>query len=917
MLNSLGDYLHTREADLGHSLSASCLVEVKALRKEKPKVKIALLQKRNLLYLDDYEIQPSAQIDEKLLQALDIELAQLGYCLSQGLRQTLAKLKLEDLTHLKNWLLKWLSFSLGANQKHEPFFRKFPEDIPKDTESLWWKRVICHFVQAKEQPCIFCGTVGSTHVLNPCKHIVCDQCFDGENYSACPICNYQVDTSSPFFKPTEERPLFEEKVTFKLINVGYELDKTVRELFVSFCLRSQAMSESDKIDLVSIVDDYQEEVLSWLPKEIPVKENMALVFGKLFRVCPPEKVLPAARDHLRTATDVLRFIISSSGGDPSLQPQVKMEIVEALVKPPRWWGKIAKLLSAETPAARMQKLCIPVQKRRVRIMRMSRPLRRALLQLLEEMNWQNLMDDMTRHQSWWVWVGEFLHPHEYHKRYPQVAKAFQIIRKKGPKGEKAAPHRSFYSKVEKAVDAKDVSALITLLEKRPGEFARRLDHLLRLAGDDEQVVNEVLEVFTMNVHRFSTAVLATLHNHLPLREELAPFRIYWPKGAVSRGISAKDERSPLPKRAITRCHSAIEQELLHRFSQRESLPVCLIDKNLEQVMAPFNERTASPGAVDLPRGSSMAIDSSKTVRLFLHWCEPEKNGLSTDLDLSVGFYDDKWQYLGVCSYYQLTFTCEDGTPFDGSDGDEEDLWIAKSAGDLLQAPYPDGATEFVDLNCGNAKSLGIRYAVMVINSYSGMPFGELERAFAGLMLRDEPMGKHFDPRTVELKFALRGESGIFMPLVLDIKEGRLHWLDVFSKGKLIMNNVESSNKAIQKICPQQIEYFQRGTRMNMYELLLMHGASRSGQVHLRDSEGITLFSKKEGETAAAFLSRLQQNKDGEAKSFESIDWASIDFAALFRGDIDLPEETKRYVLFPDKLATNISASDLLTTAEET
>ena len=68
---------------------------------------------------------------------------------------------------------------------------------------------------------------------------------------------------------------------------------------------------------------------------------------------------------------------------------------------------------------------------------------------------------------------------------------------------------------------------------------------------------------------------------------------------------------------------------------------------------PFNERTASAAAVSLPRGSRIRVPVEKTIRLFLHWCQPEKDGDQTDLDLSVALYDEAWRYLGVCSYYQL------------------------------------------------------------------------------------------------------------------------------------------------------------------------------------------------------------------------------------------------------------------------
>src|SRR5262249_3907823 len=150
----------------------------------------------------------------------------------------------------------------------------------------------------------------------------------------------------------------------------------------------------------------------------------------------------------------------------------------------------------------------------------------------------------------------------------------------------------------------------------------------------------------------------------------------------------------------------------------------------------------------------------------------------------------KWNLVGECSYYQLKTM--------GKNGAE----IATSAGDLRDAPFPDGATELVDVHRDHALNEGIRYAVMVVNNYDGMPFSRLQLAFGGVMRRDDAEGAHFDPRTVHLRFALSGENGIFMPLVLDLREGELHWLDVYSKGQLVFNNVATSNKAITKICPE-------------------------------------------------------------------------------------------------------------------
>ncbi len=288
------------------------------------------------------------------------------------------------------------------------------------------------------------------------------------------------------------------------------------------------------------------------------------------------------------------------------------------------------------------------------------------------------------------------------------------------------------------------------------------------------------------------------------------------------------------------------------------------------------------------------------MRLFLHWCQPRIGGHTTDLDLSVGFYDANWQYAGVCSYYQLKFKLRRGKKNE----------IAVSAGDRQDAPYPNGATEFIDLHRDRSLDHGLRYAVMVVNAYAGLPFSRLDRCFAGLMLRDEVGGKHFDPSTVELKFDLQGERGIYLPFVLDIEENHLHWLDVFSKGQFIFNNVETSNRAITRICPDLLAYFGSGIRLSMYELALLHAAARGKKVLLR-SETIELFERRPDEDVLSYYSRRANPVGGQGNVGLPRPGDGPVFAALFKGDIELGDESVHYALFRESLVGSISASDLI------
>jgi len=164
---------------------------------------------------------------------------------------------------------------------------------------------------------------------------------------------------------------------------------------------------------------------------------------------------------------------------------------------------------------------------RFKAVKMSRSFRRAVLELLDAMDGDRLIEDMCRHRSYWVWVGEFLHPHEYATRYPKAARAFQVVRKKAPDGTPAPDFETWHAKLEKSINLKDADATLKVLTERPGELARRLDHLLRLT-DNEAVRSRVVAAFDAKVTAFATPVLLTLAAHLPKRQATTGVRVYWP-----------------------------------------------------------------------------------------------------------------------------------------------------------------------------------------------------------------------------------------------------------------------------------------------------------------------------------------------------------------------------------------------------
>ncbi len=841
-----------------------------------PQVWELLLTRRGLVYA-----RSSGAAGRELSQAAALELAGLGYSMTAELRDRLARCTSQELTELKERWSEALLRHVGGNHQHEPLFRKFPRDVPTDTRSLWWKRFLVHFVQAPNQACIHCSQTGCTHVLSPCEHVVCGRCFDGSNYSGCPICGGKVDTQSPFFLPSEERPSPKERVRFKLLRLGHDLDADARRLFESLCARPQALNPDDRDALLSLLEAYGPRVLQWIPAKIPLRENIATVFATLFGKFggdDPDGIFEVAKQHMTTATDVLRFVAVLSGTDGSLQAET--------IRPQK--------RQAAVPAVHA-----PTAVKRFRVAKLNRRTRRALLGLLESFDADRLGEDLLRHRSYWVWVGEFLHPHEYAKRFPKVAAGFQAVRRKDPEGRRAPKFRSWNSRVELAIAERDVPALINTLPERPGEFGRRLDHVLSSAPNDE-TRGALRDAFRTVVPRLPTPMLLTLFAHFRQRHVRQAVRVYWPKGQCAYGASTPDKRPLLPRGFLDGLCSTLQTELLSRFSQKPRFDTVLVDRALDKVVVPFNERTASRAAVSLPRGSQVSTGRSDLARLFLHWCQPEGDRDETDLDLSVGFYRDDWSFAGTCSYYELQLR-------------KSGELLAQSAGDFTDAPHPQGATEFVDIHCDVAARTGVRYAVVVINAYSGLPFGVLQDAFAGLMLRDDEMGSHFDPRTVELRFDLQGDNGIYLPLCFDIHDRRLHWLDVSAKGQFALNNVATSNKSIQRLVPDLMNYFGSGVRPSMFTLGVLHGAARCDRIAVRDAEhgAVAVFERKQGENDAAFAHRVEAGEGGtSAQRVEELDLASP-LALLYRGDIDLPDNAAVYALFRGHAKATLWAADLL------
>ncbi len=907
------------------------------------------------------------------LQALDLMLAErYNIFLSQSLRDYLRGFGVNGVSCFWTWFKQlWFDARKSIKDKKAmlPLMSNFPDNLPDNLDELWIKRILTFF-QVEECPCNICGHTTLVE-LEPCHHLVCTNCFSG--YTGCPVCGTPIDCHSTFLSSARQIDTLDKEAwgSMRRLDLGHDITAFAKERFLALCNVPQALSMEDRELLDVIVDGYHVQLEEWLDIKFASKQVQALVLGSIARHAQEPKTLELLKRHLKNATDVLRMIAVLSGEDGTLMPhKVHRNLnYEQFTKARGHLPKSSLNCYVNMDEARLRnccRICVNELSYQFKVAKMTRSQRRLYLSILESMDKNALCEDLMRHRALWVRVGEFLHPGEYKKRFPKVAEAFEIIRRKNVKGRKAPKYRTWRSKFEKALKKRDNETLTSLLKQRPGEAARQLDRLLRgfvdaddvrdYANDSVQTMknrlvdnikqrrgflNTCIDLFTDATKTFSSAKIAIkarydyisafsecidklstpmliqLWGHFGGREDKQKKRIFYPAGSCRLVYWRDDDRPTINQVFTQKLRRAIVEALLARFEAKPHFDQAVLDDSLRTLTFPFGERTNRSDAIHLSPGSSLLMphvsDNSK-LRLFLHWCEKPKSR-RVDLDLSVAFYDEDWKLVNECTYYNLAS--------EQMVSDEDKCRYATHSGDFQAAPYPNGATEYIDLDREKARTVGVRYAVMLVTVYAGVDFNELERAYVGLMYRNElKKSAVFDPQTVRYKYALTGETNAYIPIVFDLKDESIHDIQCYvnSNGKLC--NLDSNEALIRVLARSSMEFYASNPRPMRYDIALMHAAARCHHVWIRHGDGAVLhYERAESEDVINFYNRLVREipRDEAQRLVSEVPWASDSLpsfespslAFLLDGDVQLKENSEYYIILPGVISERYSWMEMM------
>ncbi len=431
---------------------------------------------------------------------------------------------------------------------------------------------------------------------------------------------------------------------------------------------------------------------------------------------------------------------------------------------------------------------------KIKFPKFNRANRRFILESLEKSS--NLLENLNDYRGLWLEIGRYLHPGEYRKKYPKTFKAFDILR-----NEKIV---TFNGRVERLLKNNDIENLLKLIIKKPGIFARKLHHILELSKDNYQVV---LNSFSSISDKVELKNLLVMESYFLTIEDSDYKTIINKKGRI-RVMDNKRDR--VSQDVIQKLLAIIKKAIIDNIStQKESYEnkKIWIDKNLRDYTIPLQQRKASDGLLTIGRGSKIPLNTSKVLRLFVYWKETEKR---TDLDLSLIQYDEEMNYIGHVSYTNL----QNGK-------------IVHS-GDIQSAP--NGAAEFIDIDLSWLKNNNkTRYLAAQIYRYSGENFGDMV-TYSGWMIREkvDKQYKSFNIKTVQNKFNLTINSSYSIPIIIDLLDEKIIYVDLYVDSIDKKNRVEGAYNDISIISKEMIRMID--TKPNMFDLINYNVIGRSGTI---------------------------------------------------------------------------------------
>lgn len=614
-------------------------------------------------------------------------------------------------------------------------------------------------------------------------------------------------TLVPDYEKTENISLILDTNNITVLEIGQPED--LNEILSNLIGSKTSLSAQDTKDMVDIINMNGVDNTT-LPEQIPFKENLVVIAKVIMQNTDKTCWFDILSKYFKTATDVLRLATALSEGDVSLKENTKYKSFA----------------------------------RRVRLF---------LLQLLENCNY--IEEDMQRYRMKWLRLGETLHPAEF-PQYRNVNIAFSKLRNPNDfnkmwkylpkeyeelKKEYSSPKiTTYYGKVDAAFRNRDMEKVVNLLKKRPGEFARKIDSVLR----DEalrQRYSLVIDAFAEVASQISVPVLLQVREHFLYRNDIDS-RVFFPKGQLTKGYVTENNLKPIPDTVCRAVTEICEDAIIKQFAEKEPLNKVYVSETMKGFCVPQSQRSASSGKKIIVRGSRIPFKEN-FIRFFIRWENEIVNGIEkrTDIDLSCVFLNKDYEKVSTVAYYNIR---------------NDYSW---HSGDFVDAPRPQGACEFIDVDVEKAVNNNVRYVVMSVCGYTNSQMCDLENMYVGWMERaDQDTGEVFEPATVQNKINLTGKTYYSLPVVLDLETKEVVMMDMDLTSQFyVPRNAASNMRGI----ILSVKGILEAHKPQIYDLILMNAKARGAICENRNEADIIFDTNT---TKPTYVVNVEvQNEAGE------------------------------------------------------
>lgn len=312
-------------------------------------------------------------------------------------------------------------------------------------------------------------------------------------------------------------------------------------------------------------------------------------------------------------------------------------------------------------------------------------------------------------------------------------------------------YRTFASRMQTAIEQKDIKSIEILGNKRKGYILR---NLTAVANGIYKYNNERFVKFVRGL--LPSASVDVLFSILSI-DINAKYRVI-----DIKGDTRVEEANYNP--VIGSIQGDIENELYRRFGFKGKVAV---EESLKNNIVPFLAKNTNLG-----RGTRHKVDK-KNLYLYVHWIQ---DGSRTDIDHSFICFDANWKSEMV--WY----------------GRQANDYISQS-GDITSAPAPHGATEY---GCIKVDSIpkNVKYIVPLINVFSGEDFKRNKLVRAGFILSDS---NQFNIDRDHTSYNLDQPAKGNIPFVFDVDKKELVVLDINVRESGLGRSAHGYEETIRKV----------------------------------------------------------------------------------------------------------------------